>query len=605
MREKVEKFGRMRMFGKGEGMKQLKRIYNQYYNLITRVVFPVVLFLYSFWNVNHGVDVSDSTYSLANFLFFEEMEGMWVVSTYVANVVGWILTKLPFGTTLLGMNIYTTLLVSATVLLVYYMLWKWIPAWIVFVGEVIAIGFCWIPTGILYNYLTYFFFTLGAIWLYQGLVEEKDKYLVMAGVSLGINVFVRIPNLAEMALIVGLWYYLGMKKQKFSRIAGKTGWCLAGYLLGVAIPLVCVLIQFGVTGIVDMVLGLSSIQSGDETYSVLSMFTMTLDAYKRTLKWVGLIGVFTLMGMAVFFCLKKIKKNYYLVYKVCQVLYVAGIAVLLRFLWGRGMYSFRYYEDYSSMYEWGMIGLYLIWIMGIHMIGSKKSSLEEKLFAVMILVIVAITPLGSNNYTFQNLNNLFLVAPFGLYAFVKIYRRKVNHSKWKGLEFAWKSVVAVLGAMILIQSIGFHSEFVFRDGMDGTKRDYTFAQPEVVAGMKTTEKNGRELSELMDYIEKNSLNNEKVILYGDCPGLAFLLNMPVAVGSAWPDLDSYGLEVFRKELKSLKEKPVIIMKKQEYMGEQATLKKEDLEKFIQEQHYSNAYGSENYRVYVWANRKQQ
>ena len=584
-------------------MRQLKRIYNQYYKLITRVIFPVVLFLYPFWNVNHGVDVSDSTYSLTNFLFFESMEGMWVVSTYVANVVGWFLTKLPFGTTLLGMNIYTTLLVSGTVLLVYYMLWKWMPAWIVFVGEMIAIGFCWIPTGILYNYLTYFFFTLGAIWLYRGLVEEKDRYLVLAGAALGLNVFVRIPNLAEMALIVGLWYYLGMKKQKFAQIAGKTGVCLAGYLSGLAIPLSGVLAQYGMKGITDMVLGLGSIQSGDETYSVFSMITMTLDAYKRTLKWVGLIGVFILMGMAWFFCLKKIKKNYLLIYKASLVLYVAGIGVLLRFLWGRGMFSFRYYEDYSSMYEWGMIGLYLILIMGIHMVFSGKSSLEEKLFAVMILVIVAITPLGSNNYTFQNLNNLFLAAPFGLYAFVKIYRRKTIHGKWKGLEFPWKSVIVVLGAAIFIQSIGFHSQFVFRDGMDGTKRDYTFTGPEVVAGMKTTGENGKELSELMEYVAGYGLNKEPVILYGDCPGLAFLLNTPVAIGSAWPDLDSYGMEVFREELESLEENPVIIIRKQEWMGEQAAWKKEALEKFIGKRQYSNVYGSENYKVYAVTNER--
>ena len=135
-------------------MKQLKKIYQQYYKVITAYIFPVILFLYPFLTVNQGVDVSDSTYSFSNFLFFERMEGMWVVSTYVANVVGWLLTKLPFGTTLLGIKIYATFLISGTVLLVYYMFKKWMPAWIAFLGEMIAIGFCWIPAGILYNYLS-------------------------------------------------------------------------------------------------------------------------------------------------------------------------------------------------------------------------------------------------------------------------------------------------------------------------------------------------------------------------------------------------------------------------------------------------------------------
>ena len=155
-------------------MKQLKNLYQQYKEPIAKYIFPLLLFLYPFLTVNQGVDVSDSSYSFSNFLFFERMEGMWVVSTYVSNVVGWLLTKLPFGATILGMKMYATLLISGTVLLVYKVFVKWMPAWIVFLGEMIAIGFCWIPAGILYNYLSYFFFTLGAILLYQGLVEEKD-----------------------------------------------------------------------------------------------------------------------------------------------------------------------------------------------------------------------------------------------------------------------------------------------------------------------------------------------------------------------------------------------------------------------------------------------
>lgn len=581
-------------------MKQLKNFYQKYYKVITQIFFSTILFLYPFWNVTHGVDVSDSTYSLANFLFFERMEGMWVVSTYIANVTGWVLTKLPFGTTLLGMNVYTTLLVSGTVLLVYFKLRKWMPAWIVFVGEVAAVGFCWIPTGILYNYLTYFFFTLGAILLYQGLVEEKERYLIFAGIVLGLNVFVRIPNLTQMALIVSLWYYLWMKKQTLGVIIKKTGNCLFGYLFGMLLPLTGILLQYGISGITDMVTGLSSIQSQDETYSVFSMIMMTVDAYTRTLKWVIFIAIFMFMGMAVFFGSRKIKRNYHNIYKVLCIFYCVGIAVLLRFLWGRGMYSFRYYEDYSSMYEWGMIGLYLIGIAGIHMFFSKKSSLEEKMFALMTLIIVAVTPLGSNNYTFQNLNNLFLAAPFGFYAFVKLYRRKLEKDVWRQLAFPWKSVIAVLGVMILVQSIGFHSQFVFRDGMDGSPRSYCFEKPSVVEGMYTTEQNGEELSALMEYMEHSGLNQKEVVLYGDCPGLAFLLNMPVAVGSAWPDLDSYSYVAFIQEMENLTSEPVVIMRNTEPYGELATAKREYLMSFLQKNKYQNIYHSEGYDVYTVA-----
>ena len=572
-------------------MKQLKKIYHQYYKLLVKYLFPGVLLLYPFFTLNQGVDVSDSTYSFSNFLFFENMEGMWVVSTYVSNVVGWLLTKLPLGTTIIGLKFYATLLVSGTVLLVYSMFCKWMPAWIVFIGEMIAVGFCWIPEGILYNYLTYFLLTLGAVLLYQGLVEEKNHLLVLAGVALGTNVFVRIPNLTEMALIVGLWYYLASKHQSINVIVNKTVKCLMGYGIGISIPLVGVICQFGITGIVDMITGLTGIQSSDDTYSAFSMIITVIDAYKRTSKWVLLIGLGVAMGMVMFFCFRgkweKLKK----------AAYVIGMAVLLRFLWGRGMFSFRYYEDYSSMYEWGMIGLYLIWIAGIYMLVSTKNSLEEKLWAVIVLVITAVTPLGSNNYTFQNLNNLFLTAPFAVYTYVKLFRRNAGKRLFLSITFPWKAMLVMLGLMILIQSIGFHSQFVFRDGMNGVKRDFLLEEPKTVAGMYTTEENGKSLLELVQYIEKKELQGKEVVLYGDCPGLSFILDMPFAIGTAWPDLGSYAYETFVQDLEELETVPVVIIRNMTG-DEQSELKKTYLINFMNRHGYVNTYNNGTYGIYV-------
>ena len=574
-------------------MKQLKRVYQQHKDLITKYIFPIILFLYPFMTVNQGVDVSDSTYSFSNFLFFENMEGMWAVSTYVSNVVGWLLTKFPFGTTLLGLKFYATFLISGTVLLVYFTCKQWMPAWIAFLGEIIAVGFCWIPAGILYNYLSYFFFTLGAILLYRGLVEEKDKLLALAGVALGFNVFVRIPNVTEMVLIVGLWYYLSCKQQKMDVIVKKTLTCLVGYVIGVIIPLIAILLRFGIKGIADMITGLTGIQSSDGTYSAWSMVITVFHAYQRTFKWMFLILLGIAMGTAMFFCLKG-KMD-----KIAKLVYVAGMAVLLRFLWGRGMFSFRYYEDYTSMYEWGMIGLYLVWIAGIYMLTSVRNSLEEKLWAVLILVITVVTPLGSNNYTFQNLNNLFLVAPFTLYTFVKIFRRKYSRgkNKWETLHFPWKAMLVMIVAMILVQSAGFHSQFVFRDGMDGSRRVYIFNSPESLQGMKTTAENGKSLTELIAFVEKKEYQDRELLLYGDCPGLSFILDMSVAIGTSWPDLGSYPYETFVSDIENLEEAPVVILREVS-MDEQSAMKKQYLSEFLNRNQYINVFNNGTYGVYV-------
>ena len=583
------------------GLKQLQVIYRKYYNCITKWIFPIILLIYPLIKINQGVDVSDSTYSLGNYLFFERLEGTWVISTYLSNVVGWLFTKLPFGTTLLGMNLYTGLVVSGLAIGLYFFLRKWMPDWIVFIGEFVAIGFLWIPTGILYNYLTYVFFSMGAVLLYKGLVEENNKWLAAAGIMLGLNVWVRIPNLAEMALIVCVWYYGYLQKDNLSLVSSKkqrtvlayavekTGFCVAGYIAGVVVPLIFIVIQYGFSGIAQMIQGLSQIQSGDDSYSIFSMIQATMDAYIRSGKWVAFIVAGIVLGLAMF----AIQKKRFLLLK--KGIYLLGIAVLLRFFWGRGMFSFRYYEDYTSMYEWGMIGLYLGIVSCVYLFIGKGVSVQERLWGMISLVILCITPLGSNNYTYQNLNNLFLTAPITLYAFVKCFRRRYPEEK-RIYTFPWKAMVAVLGGMILVQSFGFHMLFVFRDGMDGTKRDTVLTENRVTADMKTTKANAENLSGLFLYIQTEKVE-EEAVYFGDCPGLSFLLQKPAAIDSTWPDLDSNSIDWFEKELLTLQDKPVIIMRYTEPSSQSFVRKRELLEEYISENSYMAVYENDGYTVY--------
>lgn len=573
-------------------MNRLKQLYRKNERLWCNIIFPLILILYPLLTVNQGIDVSDSTYSLSNFLYFDRMEGMWVISTWLSNLCGWLLTLLPFGKTLLGMNVYTGLLVSATVLMVYFFMRKWMPAWIVCVGECVAVGFLWIPTTILYNYLTYFFFALGAILLFKGLVEEKNGWLFAAGVSLGLNVFVRIPNVTQMALILGLWYYLAAMNRPFFLIVKKTGYCVAGYLAGLTVPLAAVILQYGLDGLMNALTGLGAIQSADATYSPPAMLLAVFNAYGHSAKWALVIAVCIGLGMAMFVY----QKGKYETVK--KLLYLSGMAVLLRFLWGRGMFTFRYYEDYTSMYEWGMLGLVLAWICAVYLLGSVRTSREEKLWGVLSMVILAVSPLGSNNYTYQNLNNLFLVAPVTLYTFVKMFRYRQSDGPLSGLDFPWKAMVALVGAMILIQSAGFHLKFAFRDGMDGTPRDCTLVAPAVAAGMKTTQANARAIGALYSYLQEEELLGRSAVLFGDCPGLSFLLEMPFAISTAWPDLDSYPYDTFVSQLDGLEHKPVVIFRDTGNISGQRQEKITYLIQWMEANGYRQSYDDGEYEVYL-------
>lgn len=79
----------------------------------------MILFLYPFIGVRQGVDVTDTTYSLGNYQFQNSLDKVWMLATYLPNLLGHGLTLLPGGDSMLGMNVYTTFLICIMALGVY------------------------------------------------------------------------------------------------------------------------------------------------------------------------------------------------------------------------------------------------------------------------------------------------------------------------------------------------------------------------------------------------------------------------------------------------------------------------------------------------------
>ena len=118
-------------------------IYDKNRRMMENFLFPLLLILYPLIGIRQGIDVSDTTYSLANFQYFTSMEGTWIVATFLANVAGRCLMALPFGGTLMGMYFYTALIQSGLAVAVYCALKRKMPAFLVFLGE----GIVLVPVG--------------------------------------------------------------------------------------------------------------------------------------------------------------------------------------------------------------------------------------------------------------------------------------------------------------------------------------------------------------------------------------------------------------------------------------------------------------------------
>lgn len=577
------------------------------------ILLMLLLLCYPLRKVTLGLDLMDAGYALGNYRFFDTMNETWKLATYLANVLGALLMKLPFGDTWAGMNVYTSLLIGVTAAASYCFLTKQKIAnrWLLFLGEMIALSLCWAPSVILYHYLGYIFMTVAAMLLYVALTKEKKAYFVIAGIILGAAVAVRMPNITYMALIISVWFYAWLNRKEettngkwFSKLLGQTGYCILGYVIGLAIPIGYICIRYGIEAYPTMITSYFGMTDTATDYKPTSMITAMFDDYMAYGIWLILFVIYAMAGLV----LVQIAKGR--LEKVKKVIFIAGMFVLLRLCYGRGMFDFDY-TTYFSMYKWLTVFLLLSIVLSVWLLCSKRAEKEHKLWAVFLLVIIFVTPLGGNNGLYYIINNLFLVAPVTM-ALLWHYLSETNlfHAKENGamMRFIGKSMMLFVCICVSIQSILFGIGFVFHD-VPKNQEGYTKAEIEgslSTKGLRTTVDKNDELKRLGGYLTENNLLDQEVILYGDIPAISYIYDLKPAVYTTWADLASNSLQTLEEELASKElrdKKPLVIVSREvsEHMEDIQERKKDQkldaILGFLTEMDYEKTYTSAQFCVY--------
>jgi len=555
----------------------MKKVENK---ILNKIIFPVLLFIAPLLQCNIGVDVSDTGYSLGSFIYQGAQMGEdWVrFATYLATQIGSFFARLPYGHTMIGMNLYTGLFISVTALIAYFFLMNKIPAWIAFAGEILAISLCWCPTVILYNYVTYFLFTLMMVCLYKGMTENKKGWLILAGVAYGANVMTRFPNLTHGALILAVWFGAWLygragetgtteasaKETSWQRGIYQTIWCMVGFFMGAGAILLHIAYKYGISSYLDMIHSLFGGNGGVEGHSLGDMVWSVIDAYLVGCKWMAFALAVILGGFVLF----RILEDRFTMAK--KVLYAGVVLVLFRFYYGRGMFNLRYYA-YESMLQWVVLFLIISIVTLFIVVCRKACTPKERIQAFMVLLLILVTPLGSDNYLYQNINNLFLVAPVVLYwivVFIRTVPEEFISHEGKGVVSSYpvKCMLVMILCATFFQSICFGSTFVFRDGMLGEKRDTVITGNAVLKGMRTNRTTAESIEGITEYCLEHQLTDRKVILYGTIPAMSCFLEMPSALSTSWADLDSYSYGLMEQDLEKVteaiaqneKDRPVLI-----------------------------------------------
>lgn len=646
-------------------MKQQKKMWN--YKIMAEVCFLLFLVLYPMRHVNWGLDLWDTGYNYANFTYMglEHMDPMWLFSTYLANATGHLFTLLPFGNTLIGLNVYTGLFVSLLALLGYWFcrIKLKMPAWVCFVGEVAAVSLCWCPTALLYNYLTYVLFLGCVILLYIGLTEHKKWLLFAAGACLGTNLFVRISNLPQAAMILAVWGYAVIEglegrtplrasqketakqqpsqetarqeavsqeavRQKTARqkglVAGilaqaarQTLWCCMGYLSAVVVFLGWIHLRYGLASYGEGIRSLFSMTETATDYKPVSMLTGIIVPYMDMIYWIVRILVFVLAGMVICAVAGLVgglvkshgKKRAGNAIKLVSVVACVTITtVMIYWLFLREYTSFYYYS-YDSMYRPTILFMILAMVMGVISIFQPGCPKQEKLLGGMVILVLLLTSFGSNNNVYPSINNLFVAAPYTLWQAVCFTKWSLFSQKQKG---TWKLCISplpvklALWAMLclfFLQGLCFGAVFTFAEATGVQDVSSKVTNNKVLAGVKMSPERAQWMTELSAYVEERGLQGREVLLYGQLPALSFYLQMPSAF-NPWSDLRSYSLAKMEQDMSRL-QKEIDIEGKESpvVIAENGVKQSKDDAKWQLIQEFMEAYGYEetflNEKFTVW------
>lgn len=545
---------------------------NEKLNNALRIVFPVILFLYPLRHICYGVGLEDTAYNYANFMYMDYMDSMWLLSTYLGTALGHFFTLLPGGSTMFGLNLYTGLFVSVLAVAGYFFFVKSVklPPVLTFVAEFVAVNLCWCPTALLYNYLTYALLGAGTVLLYFALMESAEckrsrLCFVFAGVCLGVNVFVRFPNLTNMALIVAVWAMGIIRREKPVKVLKQTGLCILGYVIGLGSCFGLISLRYGAGAYIEGIMRLLSMPSEASDYSPVEMVLQQVRNYWQNIIWLGWLLLFVILGTIVYQILPKSWKW------LKNIGYVGAVFCGFYLLWALKMFNMEYHT-YPSMFQWAVMLLTATLAVGAVVVLGRGFSQQEKLLGGMGIIVVLITPLGSNNHLYLAINNLFFILPFTLWLLYRFFHRlpavwKVK--KWEISLYPLKSMLVCIGFMILLQTTLFGRDFVFMEA-GGTSCEKLHTKVEnnaILKNMYMEPEKAEYISEISEYVQRNDLKGRTVILYGRIPSMSFYLEMPFAI-SAWPDLASYNYSVMVSDLQRLEldiakgsRVPVILMEK--------------------------------------------
>jgi len=537
-------------------------------NLLQRVleginvkVFFAFIFLYQIIFIFQGLDFADEGYYATFYqqIFIDPQSVMHNFMYWLTGIVGGTFVYLFPQSGLLGIRILGVMVTTATIILAYNLLKKYVNIYHLRLGLLlVTILISNDPKELNYDNLSMLLFVTSIVFLFNGLQENKLYKLFISGAFIGLNCFTRVTNVLGVSLILGIIYYGFINRPAIKLLLKQILFFLGGFLLMVfAILLFIKLINHYDSFInsVGIVLHMGT-DEGSE-HNIKSLLFSFLKKYYLSFCYFSILSVISII--AAWLCnMFQSKTKYNLKFLVtvlpyCFFLLVIFLTVIGKIRWVSLLFFF--------------MGLSLT---AAFLIIVNHNNKHVKLLAFIGILILFFYPAGSDE--FVEMFSLWIIFPIAVDYFFSIKSidnqmsiSRLDNAKSITLNISELQVNSIKKLFIyscIFTGLYYTYYYPYFDISNRINMHYS-VENKYLKGIYTTKERSVAVNELLKESTKYLKKNDYTLAYDCIPMFHFLTETRPFIYNPWPA--AYLSDAFRNKLyESLKERkklPVVIMQK--------------------------------------------
>lgn len=506
---------------------------------ISRVI-TVLIILYPVLFIWQGLDFADTGLALTNYQWtFSDPESVnYGFFNWLTNIIGgvWVLL---FGDSLgvLGVKLAGVLIVYLTAGLSYFLLKPYIDRKYLLMGLFSTLVFTNYSL-IHQNVLTAIFYVTAMLFLVKGLKSARNWQILFSGLILGLNIFIRFPNILGFLLILSVFFYGYINKATITLQIKQAISFVSGYLFAILLTIFAMTILGHYGRFINSLNELINMASDPKGHhGIVNLVSSYTHLYITVITYLCL----GLLIVLVIYKLFSLFKSPYLHYAFLTIITIFIASQYTKFGFLPSIFAFPYNEAYNLFLGTS----YVILLLSIF--GVDKSNKQLRLISFVAILTMAIIPLGSNNGIQNSIYGFWIPIPIVVAYIFKLKEIMTNinvkndlYSTNLGVGFNSSDIKSFRNfAVILFVLFVLYNTFTcsYNDSKNRIKMRYPIENSRLI-GIFTTKERAEVVQELLNEINKYVKEGDYLLTYNNTPILYFLTKTKPYLYNAWIDLYS-------------------------------------------------------------------